>query len=127
MTPRATGLTPVIVFVRNFDRCVEFYRTVFGLAPLRRDDRWAEFDLGDVHLALHAGYDGEPHRQGRPIALHFVVDDIHAAVERIRQQGGTATVPREFTSRREGKECLEAEFVDPDGNEFEVQEVLRRF
>lgn len=125
---RTLQLTPIIVFVREFDRCVRFYRKAFGLEPVRLDDHWSEFDVGGVRFALHAGYRGEErHHSGKPVALHFVVEDIAAAVERIRAAGGTADEPKRFTSQSEGKEFLETHFVDPDGNEFELTQVLRRF
>jgi predicted enzyme related to lactoylglutathione lyase len=121
---RTLRLSPVIVFVREFERCVTFYRSVFGLEPVTRDDKWAEFEIGDIRFALHGGYDGDAH-PGRPVALHFVVDDIGEAVERIQRGGGTVSErPRRFTFASEGKQGWEVAFKDPSGNEFEVQQVL---
>lgn len=120
---RTIALSPVIVFVKSFERCVEFYRSAFGLEPVRLDDHWAEFEVGGIRFALHGGYDGEPH-SGRPVALHFVVDDIDAAVKRIERAGGKVVeAPRRFDSRSEQKRGLEAAFLDPDGNSFEVQQL----
>lgn len=123
---RTLRLTPVIVFVRDFERCVAFYSSAFGLEAIHLDDHWAEFDIGGIRFALHGGYQGEPHG-GRPVALHFVVDDIDEAIRRIEPAGGTVLErPRRFASSSEQKEGMEAAFRDPDGNAFEVQQVLAR-
>lgn len=123
---RTIQLSPVILFVRGFERCVSFYRSAFGLEPIHLDDHWVEFDIGGIRLALHGGYEGDPHA-GRPVALHFVVDDIDEAVERIERAGGTVLgPPRRFASSSEQKEGIEAAFRDPDGNAFEIQQVFAR-
>lgn len=121
-------LTPVIVFVRDFERCVRFYSDAFGIEPVRFDDHWAEYDFGGLRFALHAGYRGsERHVSGRPVALHFVVDDIETTLARVRGAGGEAGEAKRYTSRSEGKDFFEAHFTDPDGNEFEITQVLARF
>lgn len=132
-TPRISGtakphLTPIIIFVRNFKKCLKFYTSVFGLKPVRLHGQWAEFQVGDIRLALHGNYKGPRQRQGRPLALHFVIDDIARMIERIKKYGGNAEEPRRLDFRpSELKVVLEARFTDPDKNQFEVQQILRRY
>jgi predicted enzyme related to lactoylglutathione lyase len=128
-------LTPVILFVRDFDRCLDFYGDVLALPPVRvyrgpDHPPWAEFEVGAVRLALHGGYRGaERYAPGRPLTLHFDVDDIQATIERIKRAGGTVKEPaREYDFRPVELERVYAtSFTDPEGNEFELQQVLEVF
>lgn len=125
-------LTPIILFVRRFDRCFTFYRQVFGLKAVRvygDPPRWAEFQVGDVRLALHGGYRGPRQHQGRPVALHFVAGDIRRAIRCIRRYGGAITPAARKVDPRpaEQKVAIEATFRDPDGNTFDVQQVLAAY
>ena len=127
-------LTPVILFVRYFDRCLKFYEKVFGL-ELKRLYRgkghppWAEFQVGDIRFALHAGYKGPAFRQWRPLALHFDVKDIRRTLAKIKRYGGKIKQPiRKLDFRPEELQlAYAAAFADPDGNVFEVQQVLKKF
>ncbi|MFQ5950871.1 MAG: VOC family protein [Candidatus Geothermarchaeales archaeon] len=127
-------LTPIIIFVRRFERCLEFYREVFDLTPVRiyrgkEHPPWAEFQVGDIRLALHGGYRGVQHEQGRPVALHFEVKDIRKTVEKINRYGGQVKEPPRKLDFRPVELMIvyDATFADPDGNEFEVQQLLEEF
>lgn len=90
----AVHFDPVTLWVRDFERCLAFYRDVFELEVLRLyrgEDHppWAEFRMGDTRFCLHGGYgDGARYRTGQPLALHFEVADVEAALDRIRRHGG---------------------------------------
>jgi predicted enzyme related to lactoylglutathione lyase len=126
-------LTPIIIFVRDFDRCLEFYQKAFELEVARLyrrpEDPWAELQVGEIRLALHGGYQGPPYRTGRPVAIHFEVKDIHQTVGRIKQYGGGVKRPPKMFDARpaELQVGYQAHFTDPDGNEFEVLQVLEQF
>lgn len=126
-------LTPMILFVTRFDRCFTFYRRVFGLRPVRlfrgrEHPPWAEFQTGDIRLALHGDYRGPRYRTARPVAIHFSVEDIHRTIRKIRRYGGNAGTPREIDYRpAELQMVYRTTFKDPDGNEFELQQVIKRF
>lgn len=127
-------LTPIILLVRDFDRCLEFYQKALQLPLVRvyRGDEhplWAELQVGDIRLALHAGYDGPLHRQNEPIAIHFEVDDIYKTIERVEFYGGRVKrAPRRVDFRpAELQVAYQAVVTDPDGNEFEVLQEVQRF
>ncbi|MGH2404434.1 MAG: VOC family protein [bacterium] len=127
-------MTPIIILVRDFDRCLEFYQKALELNIVRlyRGDEhplWAELQVGDIRLALHAGYDGPPHQQNEPIAIHFEVDDINHTIERVRAHGGSVKRPPRRVDFRpaELQVAYQAVVVDPDGNEFELLQELERF
>lgn len=126
-------LTPIIVFVLDFDRCLEFYQKAFGLEVVRlyrrQKEPWAELQAGEIRLALHGGYEGPSYQTGRPVAIHFEVEDINRTVERIMEYGGTVKqAPKVFDARpAELQRISQAHFTDPDGNEFEVLQVLEQF
>lgn len=124
-------LNPVIIYTRRFERCLEFYRKAFNLKPVRiyrgkRHPRWAQFRLGNTMFALHAGYRGLPYR-GDPIWMHFEVNKIQAILEKITRYGGIVKDPLRKVERfPEGWLVYTAGFADPDGNEFTVQEIIKR-
>lgn len=130
----AVRLTPLILFVSHFERCLTFYQKVFGLKLLRLyrrpgHPRWAELQAGEVRLCLHGKYRGPRYRSGRPLAVHFDVRDIRQAVQKIRKHGGTVRhAPKKYDYRpAELQIAYAALFKDPDGNIFEVQQVVKEF
>ncbi|MFZ0341676.1 MAG: VOC family protein [Gaiellaceae bacterium] len=131
----AVHFDPVTLWVRDFERCLAFYRGVFELEVLRLyrgEDHppWAEFRMGDTRFCLHGGYgDGARYRTGHPLALHFEVADVEAALERIRRHGGEVRrdVVEEDNRPAELRKVRQAVFGDPDGNEFEVVQLVSEF
>ena len=127
-------LTPLILFVRKFDACLAFYTKAFDLKPSRvyrgpDHPAWAEFRLTGMRLCLHGDSRDPRFRTGQPLAVHFEVPDIHRTIARIRLYGGRVShPPREYDFRpAELQRALATSFRDPDGNVFEVQQVLRTF
>ncbi len=127
-------LTPIIFFVRRFEQCLKFYQKVFNLTLLRiytgKDHpACAELQAGETRLCLHANYKGPQYHQGRPMAIHFDVNDIHRTVDKIKRYGGTVKrQPRKYDYRpAELQVAYAATFADPDGNQFEAQQVLEEF
>lgn len=127
-------LTPLILFVRDFEACLTFYTKAFWLKPSRvyrgpGHPHWAEFQLPRTRLALHGGYRGPRFRSGIPLAVQFEVRDLKATIRKIRRYGGRVPRPPKRYDFRpaELQEVLASSFRDPDGNVFEVQQVLRTF
>jgi predicted enzyme related to lactoylglutathione lyase len=126
-------LTPIMIFVKDFERCLEFYQNVFELKPMklyqgREHSPYVEFQVdNDICLALHGDYDGPAYKQGTPIALHFDVEDVHKTIERVKQYGGRVIQPpRKLDFRRYAELQIveDARVTDPDGNELELRHVL---
>jgi predicted enzyme related to lactoylglutathione lyase len=132
---RAIHFDPITLWVRDFDGCLVFYRDVFELEVLRLyrgDDHppWVEFRMGDTRFCLHGGYgDGTPFRTGAPLAVHFEVADVDAALERVSLYGGAVRrhVVEEDNRPAELRKVRQAVFSDPDGNEFEVVQLVSEF
>jgi len=111
-----TKFSHTVVFVRDMDRSVKFYRDALGL-PLRFESpEWAEFATGSCSLALHKAAEG--------IAPAVSVEHIPAGHCHV---GFTVTDLDEFHKRLvgHGTKCLQepkkesfgrmAVYADPDG------------
>ncbi len=122
---RSTLINPIIIFVSDFQRCLRFYRRVFNLKLLHGVGEWAELDAGSFVLSIHGGYKGEKSRHQKPLGLHFLSKDIKKTIKLVKKYGGTAGEIRTINFRPdELVTALEARFRDPDGNEFELRQVV---
>ncbi len=122
---RSTLINPIIIFVSDFQRCLRFYRRVFNLKLLRKLGEWAELDAEGFVLSIHGGYEGEKSRHQKPLGLHFLSKDIKKTIKLVKKYGGTAGKIRAINFRPdELVTALEARFRDPDGNEFELRQVV---
>ena len=125
----------VVLFVREYDSCLDFYRRALGMQVLRSHEGgghppWALLQLGDFRMALHAGFEGSPLKGGSatPICVNFFVEDVHATIEAIERHGGALKRLDEDADFRPTQPVLAhfARFEDPAGNEhFLVQETKR--
>jgi catechol 2,3-dioxygenase-like lactoylglutathione lyase family enzyme len=117
----------VCVDVGDLERGIDFYTRGLGLALGRRHGAdWVELTGAPVPLMLIASPPGsracaaERRRYDRhwtPVHLDFVVDDVHAAVERARAAG--ATLERDVEVRSWNSIAYMA---DPFGNGFDLIE-----
>ncbi len=105
------GADFVLYNVSDFHAAVMFYRDVLGLPlELCSDEwQWAEFDCGNVTLALHGGLEVEPGEHTPRLAL--AVDDINAAHKELAAKGVNITAPP-----KDHGVCQALELLDPDGN-----------
>ena len=80
-------------------------------------------------MALHGDYHGPTLKICEPLALHFEVKDIRATITRIKRYGGRVKRgPRKIDFRpAELQIVYAATFADPDGNEFDLHQVVKRF
>lgn len=125
------GMT--VLFVKNFDRCFDFYRNALGMAVIRsyngvEHPEWALLQLGELRMALHAGYDNSPLKTNGPICMNFFTENMPATVEKIQKYGGSIiNSPEEYDFRpTQPVKALFGRFADPDGNEhFFVKETER--
>ena len=116
-SPLTRRLDHVYYWVADMDRAVAFYCDVVGLPLIRRTgDEWAEFDAGDVRLALHGAIHGHAPPPGGATAV-FLVDDLDAARSALSARG--------VTPGHEGGVEGYARFLafsDPDGNTVQIIE-----
>ncbi len=113
----AVAISPIILFVKNFDECYAFYREKLGLKPISPDTpkrKYAAFSVGGTVFALHGGYSGKVGETN--IALHFAFKDLKSQVKRFKANG--VKFAREIELMPWGE--YQATFVDPDGNEIDM-------
>jgi predicted enzyme related to lactoylglutathione lyase len=116
-TKLVTGVDFVCVPTQDIDAAMEFYTDVLGM---ERSKLWqrggeepmgAEFEPGDVTLALLAvervGIEFQPNRV--PIALH--VEDVEAARAELESRGVSFAA-----DTLDSGVCHMAYFADPEGN-----------
>lgn len=117
-------MTPVLIAdihhvsinVRDTERALTFYRDTLGMAVLPRPQirvRGAWLDAGSGRQ-LHLIEAEVPPNHGQHVA--FLVHDLDAVVERLRDAGQAVTAPK-----RVGDTLIRQAFLeDPDGNLIEL-------
>ena len=105
------GTDFVMYQVSDLGRAARFYRETLGLPQevFSEEWQWAEFNCGNVTLALHGGVKLPEQIAGGRIAL--AVDDVFAAGAELKKRG--ARVLREPVDYGV---CCAVEILDPDGN-----------
>ncbi len=97
--------------VSDLARAARFYREVLGLPQeiYSEEWQWAEFNCGNLTLALKGGEKPPGAVSGGQIAL--AVEDIHAAHEELKKKGvRVLSEPHDYTG------CWGMKILDPDGN-----------
>ncbi len=104
----------VYLYASDLERSLAFYRDVLGLRLERHphDEHWAEVAFANgTRFALHRATHRPPHAPAT-VEVSFEVEDVDAAVERLRAAGATVT-----QVMHEPWGSL-ATVVDPDGYEL---------
>ena len=105
------GTDFVMYQVSDLAAAARFYREVLELPQELYNEawHWAEFNCGNVTLALHGGISHPEVVSGGRIAL--AVENIHLAFAELRKKGARISKePCDF------KVCWAMEVLDPDGN-----------
>jgi predicted enzyme related to lactoylglutathione lyase len=96
--------------VKDMDRAASFYESVFGLKLKFRDGaRWAQFDGGNVSLALSSPEESASLEGGAVAALE--VDDLAPYEAKLAEAGCTIIQQRDM-----GAHGRVLAFRDPEGN-----------
>lgn len=105
------GTDFVMYPVSDLARAAAFYREVLGLPQevYGEEWQWAEFNCGNVTLALMGGQKLPEVVTGGCVAL--AVDDIHAAHEELKKKG-----VRILSEPQNYEVCWGMKILDPDGN-----------
>jgi catechol 2,3-dioxygenase-like lactoylglutathione lyase family enzyme len=115
------GLIEVILYVKDMNKMVEFYRDVLDLpltnpaASDHTNENWITFESGNCLLALHSGGKGNICTDAPKIV--FRVKDIKSARFQLLESGVTAG---EIRSPAPGISVCDAK--DPEGNPFSIEE-----
>jgi catechol 2,3-dioxygenase-like lactoylglutathione lyase family enzyme len=107
----------VIVFVKDLDRMVAFYRDVLGMSVVDESTGWVEFGAG---VALHAipasiaeGIEIAGVREEAAVKVVLEVTSVERETERL-QGLGVKVKERPWGS---------VDFVDPEGNVLQIAEM----
>ena len=118
MDIRRTG---VILNTENYQACVDFYQSVFGLEILFNDQQGdfqlTCFDFGGSYLMIETGgiaQAGEKTMAQSASKLRFNVDDIEAALATLKTHGINAEI-----SRNDWGDTINCH--DPDGNRIGIR------
>lgn len=125
----STGLSELVLIVRDVPAAARFYREVVGLLPnTEPTDEWAWFWAGDPgspqRLAVHRGSllfeEHSPHPPGaRWGRVHFALrvprESLNADVARVSSHGIAVHGPTRF----DWMNAVSYYFYDPDGNLIE--------
>jgi catechol 2,3-dioxygenase-like lactoylglutathione lyase family enzyme len=106
-------LREVVVYTRDMERAIAFYRDVLGLEPDFESPHWTTFRTGVCTLALHAGAEAPDPT--------FEVADAAAERDRLLAAGIEVTEIREPVA---GLRVFDAR--DPDGNRFSIESTAAR-
>lgn len=108
---KVKGVDFVMYPVSDLAVAARFYRETLGLAQelYSEEYQWAEFNCGNVTLALHGGRTLPERPVGAEIAL--AVDDVYGVCDELKRRGERiAKEPCDFGV------CQAFELLDPDGN-----------
>ena len=106
-----------ILWAKDMDRAVAFWRDAFGFEPKLVTPYWSELAFGDAILALHGGGDGEFRETG----LAIQVEDLAAACAEVKEGGG---IVRSEPEDRPNEGIRLADLEDPEGNGFQMSQRL---
>ncbi len=96
--------------VKDMNRAVEFYTNVFGMKLKFRDgDNWAQFDGGNVSVALSSPAESASAEGGAVVAME--VDDMTAYEKKLLVAGATVIQRRDM-----GDHGKVVAFRDSEGN-----------
>jgi predicted enzyme related to lactoylglutathione lyase len=107
------GVDFIFYNVTDFKRSFIFYRDILGLKATQEKEGWAEFDVGNITLAIgnfDAVNDGGKAKNN--VSAAFAVDDVIKAVEYLKKKG-----VRVVQETMDFPGCGMAIALDPDGNE----------
>ena len=117
----------IVLYVRNLERSVKFYRDVLGwhqVVPEVTGMPASAFSSGRTHhelLLIEVGENAQPIPQGRRVGMyHFGLkvgdtdDELRAALKQVREAGVTVVGLSDHTVTHS------LYILDPDGNELEL-------
>jgi predicted enzyme related to lactoylglutathione lyase len=119
---KTNGLIEVILYAKDMDKMVQFYREVLDLPltiPEKREysnESWITFQTGACTLAIHSGGSGKIGSDAPKIV--FQVEDLKSARFQLLQ---ASVAVSDIRSPAPG--ILVCDGKDPEGNPFSIEEL----
>ncbi|MCL4528189.1 MAG: VOC family protein [Chloroflexi bacterium] len=125
-----TQINATVLFAKDFDACVAFYRDVIGLKVKTTDEGFTAFEMGGQELAIMNIRNAaqmvtedaiQPQKSGaHRILLASFVEDTDKAYETLKSKG--VNFIKSPTTQPWGQRT--AYFQDPEGNIWEISHFL---
>ena len=109
----------VILYIKEMDRALGFYRDVIGLRVEAESPHWSTLSCEGLTLALHSWSQGMDESMTPHAGLNLRVDDLDAAIQEVEAGGGEVLGVREA---RPGIPVRLALVRDTEGNGFELRQ-----
>lgn len=115
----------MILYVNDFEKTMDFYKGKLGLPVKMQQDTYVEFDTGATTLSINTRKSvkeliglqvPEGSASTQTFEIGFVVEDVAATIEVLRQQG--VTIIKEPDTKPWGQTV--AYVADPDGHYIEI-------
>lgn len=103
-----------LIFVRDMDRAVAFYRDALGLTVHMATPAWSELSIDGATIALHSGREAGTRETG----LGFKVLNIDSVANAVVSQGGFIHAPK---TKAQGEPAI-IKAGDTEGNVFFLSE-----
>jgi predicted enzyme related to lactoylglutathione lyase len=110
-----------ILYVRDMDRALAFYRDTFDLDVVQHTPGWSMLRCGGATIALHILSKNSSESSASHAGLNLHVDDLDAGIEAVVSAGGEHIVTREATDFVPSRMC---ELRDTEGNGFELRQFV---
>lgn len=117
---KVSTLAYVIVYVKDTEKALPFYKDVLGFKVKNAVPGWVELDMGNTTLALHGeDKNAEPAKavkRGNNTVAVFNVDNANEAHEVLKSHGVKIVNAPQVVCETPEHVGMCVEFEDPDGN-----------
>ena len=121
----------VIVYVKDTEKTLPFYRDTLGMKLKMNEPGWVEFDTGATTFCLHGAKPGDTSYsnervKGQPVPC-FTVEDFYQVYESLKSSGVKfENQPQQVCEAGPGQVGMAAEFRDPDGNILSIFGMVKK-
>ena len=124
---KLSSLSYVIIYVKDAQKALPFYRDTLGIKVKSDDGNWVELETGSTTLALHSNEELKTiSREGQPVMV-FSVEDLHDAFKALQTKGiKFNTEPHVVCEAGPEQVGMSADFRDADGNLLSIFGMVKK-
>jgi lactoylglutathione lyase len=124
---KLSNLSYVIIYVKDAQKALPFYKDILGMKVKNDDDNWIELETGATTLALHGNEELKTiARDGQPV-LVFSVEDIHGTYKALQAKGiKFNNEPHTVCEAGPEQVGMSADFRDPEGNLLSIFGMVKK-